>query len=138
MLRIDSHNSGEPSSFDGPGKKTRLLREAFGKKTGGKLGHKGNTLKQVAHPTQVVTHSQPEHCERCGCTLAQQEVRVAQQRQVSVFPLQQTAVTPPSTAKGANHQARTAATARDRSAKGAAIRCPAVVGSPHACRLRFR
>lgn len=87
MLRKDSHNSSKPPSSDGLGKKTRSLRESSGKKPGGQLGHKGNTLKQVAHPTQVVTHALPEHCERCGCTLAQQETRVAQRRQVIDIPI---------------------------------------------------
>jgi transposase len=87
MLRKDSHNSGKPPSSDGLGKKTKSLREASGKKPGGQPGHKGHTLKQVAHPTQIITHALPEHCEGCGCLLAQQATRVAQRRQVVDIPI---------------------------------------------------
>jgi len=87
MLRKDSHNSSKPPSSDGLGKKTKSLREQSGKKPGGQPGHKGNTLKQMAHPTQVITHALPEHCERCGCTLVQQEIRVVERRQVIDIPV---------------------------------------------------
>lgn len=87
MLHKDSHNSSKPPSSDGFGKKTKSLREASGKKPGGQLGHKGNTLKQVAHPTQVITHALPEYCRGCGCPLPQQAIQVAQRRQVIDIPV---------------------------------------------------
>jgi len=87
MLRKDSHNSSKPPSSDGLGKKTQSLREASGKKPGGQPGHKGNTLKQVAQPTQVITHALPEHCKRCGSMLAQQQTRVVERRQVIDIPV---------------------------------------------------
>src|SRR5437870_1704335 len=86
MVRKDSHNSSKPPSSDGLGKKTRSLREASGKKTGGQIGHKGTTLKQVAYPTQTVCHPLPAQCDRCNNPLPQDEARVLEHRQVFDVP----------------------------------------------------
>ena len=44
------------------------LRERSGKKPGGQTGHKGETLRQVADPDDVVDHY-PSACSRCGAGL---------------------------------------------------------------------
>lgn len=71
-LGLDSTNSSKPPSSDGLKKKpvrVRSLRVKSGKTSGGQKGHKGETLKQIAHPDEVVEHT-PEHCVSCGNALA--------------------------------------------------------------------
>jgi transposase len=70
-LERDSHNSSMPPSLDPPWKKvqrTRSLRKKTGLKVGGQPGHRGATLRQVAHPDQVIIHSL-EACLGCGAHL---------------------------------------------------------------------
>ena len=73
-LGLNSSNSGKPPSSDGLGKpprepRTRSLREASGKPSGGQKGHKGETLRQVAKPDTTVDHY-PDTCPSCGSALA--------------------------------------------------------------------
>ncbi len=73
-LGLNSSNSGKPPSSDGLGKpprepRTRSLREASGKPSGGQKGHKGETLRQVAEPDTTVDHY-PDTCPGCGSALA--------------------------------------------------------------------
>jgi transposase len=66
-LGLNSSNSGKPPSSDGLRKPARVssLRERSGKKPGGQKGHKGETLRQVTDPNEVVNHHPPA-CSMCG------------------------------------------------------------------------
>src|SRR4051812_12749236 len=69
-LGLNSSNSSKPPSSDGLTKSARVssLRERSGKKPGGQKGHKGETLRQVADPNDVVNHYPPA-CSMCGVGL---------------------------------------------------------------------
>jgi transposase len=69
-LGLNSSNSGKPPSSDGLKKPARVssLRERSGKKPGGQKGHKGETLRQVTDPNEVVNHYPPA-CSMCGVGL---------------------------------------------------------------------
>ena len=69
-LGLNSSNSGKPPSSDGLKKPARVssLRERSGKKPGGQKGHKGETLRQVPDPNDVV-HHYPPACSICGVGL---------------------------------------------------------------------
>src|SRR5580704_7487869 len=69
-LGLNSSNSGKPPSSDGLKKPTRTksLRESSGKKPGGQKGHRGETLRQVTDPNEVVNHYPPA-CSMCGVGL---------------------------------------------------------------------
>ena len=66
-LGLNSSNSGKPPSSDGLRKPARVssLRERSGKRPGGQKGHKGETLRQVPDPNEVVNHYPPA-CSMCG------------------------------------------------------------------------
>jgi len=70
QLGLNSSNSGKPPSSDGLKKPARVtsLRERSAKKPGGQRGHKGETLRQVADPDDVVDHY-PSACSGCGAGL---------------------------------------------------------------------
>src|SRR5258706_15483200 len=63
-LAKDSHNSSKPPASDGLARKTRSLRRKSGKKPGGQLGHRGETLRLVAVPAPGVEH-RPAGCAGC-------------------------------------------------------------------------
>jgi transposase len=85
-LAKDSHNSGKPPSSDGLARKTRSLRKKSGKKPGGQLGHRGETLRLVAVPDEIVAH-QPVGCTHCQAPLeANAPVLVQERRQVYDLP----------------------------------------------------
>lgn len=84
-LAKDSHNSGKPPSSDGLKRKTKSLRQRSGKKPGGQLGHRGETLHLVATPDEVVEH-RPSHCPQCQMPLGEAEVVLRERRQVQELP----------------------------------------------------
>jgi transposase len=85
-LAKDSHNSGKPPSSDGLRRKTTSLRQKSGKKAGGQLGHRGETLHLVASPDAVVEY-RPAACASCGTALPDAAPVVAQERrQVHELP----------------------------------------------------
>jgi transposase len=75
----DSHNSSKPPSSDGLGRKTRSLRRKSGKKPGGQLGHRGETLRLVMTP-DVVVEQRPVVCGRCRALLETDAPVVARER----------------------------------------------------------
>lgn len=84
-LAKDSHNSSKPPSSDGLKRKIKSLRARSGKKPGGQLGHRGETLRLVAQPDAVVEH-RPAHCPQCQTPLAGAEVVLRERRQVQELP----------------------------------------------------
>lgn len=81
-----SHNSSKPPSSDGLAKKTTSLRQPSDKPAGGQPGHKGNTLKRVAEPTDTVHHPLPQQCQRCQAALPLELARILERRQVFDVP----------------------------------------------------
>ena len=85
-LAKDSHNSGKPPSSDGLGRKSRSLRKKSGKKPGGQLGHRGETLRLVAGADEVV-EQRPGICVHCQTPLAPEAfVVVRERRQICDLP----------------------------------------------------
>jgi len=86
-LELNSSNSGKPPSSDGLKKPVRVksLRERSGKRPGGQNGHKGETLRQVADPNEVVNHY-PSACSSCGVGLAPETSVGHSTRQVFDLP----------------------------------------------------
>lgn len=67
QLNKDSHNSSKPPSSDGLSKKPRIagsLRGSSGKKSGGQVGHKGDTLRQTDTPNIIKRHK-ASCCAHC-------------------------------------------------------------------------
>jgi transposase len=85
----DSHNSSKPPSSDGLARKsvrTKSLRRPSGKKSGGQLGHRGETLRLVATPDAVEEH-RPAICAACQTPLGGAATVVGcERRQVHDLP----------------------------------------------------
>ena len=94
QLGLNSSNSGKPPSSDGLKKPARVksLRERSGKKPGGQQGHKGETLRQVTDPDNVVDHYPPS-CATCGVGLDPETSVGHTARQVFDLPEPQLVVT---------------------------------------------
>ena len=87
-LAKDSHNSSKPPSSDGLVRKpkTASLRRRSGKKPGGQIGHRGETLHLVGLPDEVVEH-RPAVCTGCQAPLdADAPVVLLERRQVYELP----------------------------------------------------
>jgi transposase len=92
-LAKDSHNSSKPPSSDGLSRKTRSLRKKSGRKPGGQLGHRGETLHLVALPGRVV-EQRPAVCVSCQTPLSEDTLVVAlERRQVYDAPQVQLRIT---------------------------------------------
>src|SRR5262249_44743907 len=83
----DSHNSSKPPSSDPLGRtRPRSQRRRGGKKSGGQLGHVGQTLHLVATPDEVVEH-RPAVCASCQMPLEETAPVVGyERRQVRELP----------------------------------------------------
>jgi transposase len=78
-LAKDSHNSNKPPGSHGLARKTRSLRKRSGKKPGGQIGNRGETLRLVAVPDAVVEH-RPVVCVGCQEALRKDAPMVARER----------------------------------------------------------
>lgn len=83
----DSHNSSKPPSSDPLAhKRPRSQRRRSGKKAGGQLGHRGETLHLVALPDELVEH-RPAVCTTCQAPLDETAPVVGyERRQVHEVP----------------------------------------------------
>jgi transposase len=87
-LAKDSHNSSKPPSSDGLARsprRTKSLRAPSGKKAGGQLGHRGQTLRLVGGPDLLVEH-RPAIWHQCQMPLDQAPVVGRDRRQVQDLP----------------------------------------------------
>jgi transposase len=88
QLSKDSNNSSKPPSSDGLGKKLRIagsLRGTSGKKSGGQVGHKGDTLRRVDTPDIIKRHSATS-CTHCQAKLTSAMETGIEKRQVFDLP----------------------------------------------------
>lgn len=95
-LAKDSHNSSKPPSSDGLKRqlpRTRSLRRKTGKKPGGQLGHRGETLYLVAEPDAIdaLVEHRPTVCAACQAPLPEEgaggaAVVARERRQVQDLP----------------------------------------------------
>jgi len=96
-INSNSGNSSKPPSSDGYNKKPAFPRKKKGKQ-GGQQGHKGRTLKQVEHPDKTVKHNPGPY--DCGHVFSDEELIVAETRQVFDLPQPKLEVTAHQLLKG--------------------------------------
>jgi transposase len=77
----DSHSSSKPPSSDGLARRTKSLRKKSGKKAGGQIGHRGETLHLVVTPDEIV-EQRPARCVHCQTPLADEPALLRERRQV--------------------------------------------------------
>ena len=63
-----SNSSIPPSKDENRPKSNQSLRKKYGKKLGGQLGHKGNTLEMTSTPDHIIELA-PDYCSGCGSSL---------------------------------------------------------------------
>jgi transposase len=88
QLDKNSSNSSKPPSSDGFRKPPRIagsLRGASGKKSGGQVGHKGDTLRPVDKPDKIERHD-AAHCTYCAAALTAAMATGLETRQVFDLP----------------------------------------------------
>jgi transposase len=86
QLAKNSRNSGKPPSSDGydqPAPKS--LRKRSRRRSGGQVGHKGETLKMVAKPDHFRVH-RVEACAHCGRSMKRRKALREEKRQVFDVP----------------------------------------------------
>lgn len=94
LLGLKSDTSSKPPSSDGLRKKPapQSLREKGKKPSGGQVGHKGSTLRQVEAPDALIVHA-PETCAHCAASLSDGENVGVAKRQVFDIPIPRLEVT---------------------------------------------
>mgnify|MGYP001810115628 CR=1 FL=1 len=88
QLGKDSNNSSKPPSSDGLSKKPRIagsLRGTTDKKSGGQVGHKGDTLRRTETPNIIKKHA-AEKCAHCRAKLNASMVTGVEKRQIFDMP----------------------------------------------------
>ena len=86
QLARNSRNSGKPPSSDGLKKPApRSLRGKSGKKSGGQIGHRGDTLRQTSTPDFVQRHEAAQ-CSACHHRLTSGMIKGSEKRQVFDVP----------------------------------------------------
>jgi transposase len=86
QLAKNSQNSGKPPSSDGYAQPApRSLRKRSRRKSGGQVGHRGETLKAVEKPDHVKVH-RVEVCQHCHHSLKRRKAVGYDKRQVFDVP----------------------------------------------------
>lgn len=86
QIAKNSSNSSKPPSTDGYTKPApKSQRPASERPAGGQNGHSGHTLRRVAKPDRIITHT-VKQCAGCGHDLSGQKSTAVEKRQVFDLP----------------------------------------------------